>query len=405
METCHSKNSESFLTDYETNRDLIEPLENLNRDLKIELAKYKRAYEAAVQLHRSLNSALVVRSILDVVSSLFFIGSAAVIRLGPDKRFRVLGCHNTPREAIEELLGHIDAMIDEIRVSRRPVIVADSLKDKNLKLISADFPSIGLIPMILGHEAYGAILINNWQEGSFSGALLDVLNLVASSAAVALQNAENFEVARRCMFMDSEIGVYNRKYFQDYLKHFLDQQKACPMPASILLIGLKNHRELEDRWGRQFPITAMKRTANHLSQNLTRPHILFRYNTSTLCLIFPGSGEKDLTSITYEVERISSGAFQTLGRQLEKEPNFAVTVSGLFVPSSLNSVKEVIQLIDHSLNSNGNQRTISIEDKIREDRARPVTSMINFLSFRKGEEIWKMANDKLASVRNPSSNN
>jgi diguanylate cyclase (GGDEF)-like protein len=382
MEACYLKNFESFLADYETNRDFLEPLENLNRDLKIELAKYKRAYEAVIQLHRSLNSSLVARSILDVVSSLFFIGSAAVIRFEPDKKVKVLAGHNISREMVEEMLGHIEAMINEIRISRRPVIVADSLKDKTLNLISRDFPSIGLIPMILGHEALGAILINNWAEGSFSGAILDVLNLVASSAAVALQNAENFEATRRCIFIDPETGVYNRKYFHDYLKHFLAQQKTCPIPNSILLLSLKNYRDLEARWGRQFPITVLQRAADQLTQQLKRSPILCRYNTSTLVGIFPGVEEKDLPSITEEVERVSTLGFESLIRQTGKRPNLFVTVSGFFLHSELDSVKAVIRLVEQSLNRNGSKQVSSIGDEEKEKRAGTFSATVELMGFR-----------------------
>lgn len=125
------------------------------------------------------------------------------------------------------MLAQMKAMIEETRLTRRPVVVADALKDKNLNFISRDFPSIALIPMILGHEVIGGILINNWAEGAFSGAILDVLNLIASSAAVALRNAEIYESTKKWTFIDPDTETYNRRYFEDYLRHLIGQGNVC----------------------------------------------------------------------------------------------------------------------------------------------------------------------------------
>ncbi|MBW2122608.1 MAG: hypothetical protein JRH07_12300, partial [Deltaproteobacteria bacterium] len=137
----YPEGAEGIHSDYEILKDLIGPLEDLNRDLKIDLAKYKRAYESIVQLHRSLNSALVVRSLLESVASLFFIESAAVIRFEPGDRMRVLGGHNISKQRVEEILDQAKGMVEEARFTRRPVIVADALKERGRHLTGRELPS------------------------------------------------------------------------------------------------------------------------------------------------------------------------------------------------------------------------------------------------------------------------
>ena len=82
-----------------------------------------------------------------------------------------------------------------------------------------------IVPMRVGNRVVGAISAQSYTLYAYDEEELELLMTVASSAAIALENARLYESVREQSITDALTGLGNYRYFMDVLTREIER---CP---------------------------------------------------------------------------------------------------------------------------------------------------------------------------------
>ena len=193
-------------------RQLLEDNERLNKELKTKTVEL----ESAVQRLSSLNEmSQALHSILDLKELLRFFVQLVATELWADRVSLMLLNKKTGELMIEASVGLDEQLVREVRIrvgegiagrvvrEGKPLLVEDIEKDPEFKkqadrdyntdsFISA--PLVLSVPIKLKQEVLGVINVNNKQKGgAFSQSDLEFVAILASQAALAIENVRIIE--------------------------------------------------------------------------------------------------------------------------------------------------------------------------------------------------------------------
>ena len=205
---------------YAETRALTADLEIRVNERTAELAQEHRRTETLLRILTELSSSLDLEQVLNrtltLVQEIVAAGqiSVLIIRPGEQKLHRLasvgyatsaaLGGSPTPFATDEGLAGwvitHQEAvLIDDLLADPRWIIFTDTPEPLHRSAIA--------VPLILGSESLGALMLYHKQEGYFSGYHLDLVQAAANQIAVAINNAELYRLIRE---QAKDLGVMVR---------------------------------------------------------------------------------------------------------------------------------------------------------------------------------------------------
>ena len=117
---------------------------------------------------------------------------------------------------------------------------------------------------------------------------IDLLEALASHAAIAIKNAQLYEEAIR----DSLTGLYHHKHFEVRLAEEVQRAKRYGHPLSLLMLDLDHFKEINDKYGHQAGDTILRKIARILKQGVRKSDIVARYGGEEFAVILTETWEK-----------------------------------------------------------------------------------------------------------------
>ena len=170
----------------------------------------------------------------------------------------------------------------------------DELNAEERNLWEHEAGAVLLVPLVGRHSFLGGLAgINKQGGGNFTRRDLNLLQLFAAQAAIAIENAmamEKVEQARReaenhqlelhrlnkrlnaanrqleqMSLFDPLTGLPNRSLFRDRVQHEIEASKATAAPLAILLIDLDKFQDVNNDYGQETGDALLKAIAAQLS--------------------------------------------------------------------------------------------------------------------------------------------
>jgi len=113
----------------------------------------------------------------------------------------------------------------------------------------------------------------------------DVLGLLATQAAAALENARRHERALEQASEDSLTGLFNHRAFQQRLEGEIARARRGGHPLSLVMVDLDSFGEVNNTWGHQAGDAMLEAVANALSQGARAADVVARYGGDEFAVI------------------------------------------------------------------------------------------------------------------------
>ena len=202
--------------------------------------------------------------------------------------------------------------------------------------------SLIIIPLYTRNNPFGLFCVFSSRE-ELSKTETDFLSTYAQQIEVAITIADLFETVKSQAVTDSLTGLYNRRYFEEYLAKEVTRAQRQNQPFSIIGLDLDFLKKINDVHGHAYGDLAIKTIANILKKNARSIDIAARMGGEEFNVLLPGVDSKGAMIAAERIRKaIESEEIETIGH---------ITAS-IGVASYLehsDNIEEVMELTDQAM--------------------------------------------------------
>jgi diguanylate cyclase (GGDEF)-like protein len=202
------------------------------------------------------------------------------------------------------------SLVHYIARTKESIVIHEALKEK---LVASD-PyvqrhrprSLLILPILHQGELTGMLYLeNNAVSGAFTENRLKVLQLLASQAAISIENASLYadmeaRVAARTAELkamslrDGLTGVANRRAFDERLQEELARSRRNGRPLSLLIIDIDHFKRVNDTYGHPVGDACLRRMGETLLAKCQRAtDFVARYGGEEFAIVLPDTDIKN----------------------------------------------------------------------------------------------------------------
>ena len=208
-----------------------------------------------------------------------------------------------------------------------------------------DIHSIMGIPIVLRKKFIGYILVEHKMLNFMTNELKVFLKSISNQIAIIIENSFLYRQLENLTQIDPLLGIYNRKFFFDFLEKVITDNKADKF--AIVMIDIDNFKKINDTCGHQFGDEVLKNTTKVISRWKDEQDVLARYGGEELIMYMPNI--KDNENVFNKVEIIRN--------QLENSrvnfdnicKNVTASFGIAFYPDDRKNINILIKLADDLL--------------------------------------------------------
>lgn len=174
----------------------------------------------------------------------------------------------------------IAASLNAIMPNEDSSVIDEVLTDKSIR-------SIIVIPLYSRQNPFGVFCVFSSRE-ELAESETDFLSMFAQQIELAITIADLFEKVKEQAVTDGLTGLYNRRYFEEYLKKEVVRAKRINQPFSIIGIDLDFLKRINDKYGHAYGDLAIKSIAQVLMSNARSIDTAARMGGEEFNIILPG---------------------------------------------------------------------------------------------------------------------
>ena len=184
----------------------------------------------------------------------------------------------------------------------KPLVIKDVSRDNRFSA-KADTKteyktsSLMAVPLVVDGKIIGVMEAINKKKGAFNKFDLEIFQNLSLQAAVAIENAELYELA----ITDGLTHLYIHRYFQQRLDEEMNRSLRYDCDLSVVMIDIDYFKKLNDTYGHQAGDEVLIRTSELIRSNSRSCDIPCRYGGEEFCVILP---ETDIEGAVLFAEKI-----------------------------------------------------------------------------------------------------
>ena len=303
----------------------------LNRNLRKKVYRLKNVIETSIQLNSVLNERQIVHSYIINVFGLLKAQSVLILTAKSpyDNTFTPLYYRGISKNNAEKLIiRKSDPIFKLMQLNQNyiDIIKQDNLVQKSLYLKTLSTINCQLAtPLVYRNFRFGLVIVGNKQiEKPYSNNEIDSFKLLTNFLAVALHNARVYQEMEKVSLTDPLTGLYNRRYFDNYLQTEISRARRFSHPISLVMLDVDNFKNYNDKLGHLNGDHLLKNIATLLTGSVRQSDIVTRYGGEEFCIILPEISENGAHRFS---ERLRDTVFSHPFKKREIQPNGHISIS------------------------------------------------------------------------------
>ena len=243
------------------------------------------------------------------------------------------------KEAIKN--NHIYQSKELVKLISGFIVGIDTDKVKEF-LKEAKMKSYILVPLVSKQTHFGSLIVFSSRE-NISNSELNFLNLFAKQIELAITIADLFQAVKEQAITDGMTGLYNRRYFEEYIKKEAIRAMRQNQKFTVIGLDLDHLKQINDTYGHNYGDIAIKAIAEVLKSNARSIDVAARMGGEEFNLILPGV---DIEGGCIAAERIRK-AIESV--ELEKIGRITASLGVATYPDQSDDIQELLELTDQAM--------------------------------------------------------
>jgi len=207
--------------------------------------------------------------------------------------------------------------------------------------------SILAVPMILHGEIYGMVSAQSYHTNAYNYDDLYLLEVLASHAAIAIENARLFDSIQQLANTDPLTGILNRRRFFELAEIEFAKAEQYNIPLSVIMLDIDDFKQFNDRHGHKIGDAVLILAAETCKASLRGDDILGRMGGEEFAVALPNTPLTFAMEIASRLRQAIQNADLSEYSEVEAGHTFAITVS-VGVAEYSNSCKTLDLLLDRA---------------------------------------------------------
>ncbi|MDA3899355.1 MAG: sensor domain-containing diguanylate cyclase [Spirochaetes bacterium] len=286
----------------------IEELKHENNNLKEYSIKLSTLIDVSSLVVSSLNKETVLKTILDQTKTLMSCREASVLLVDNESDqlyFAILSDHEDAQALESVRLNRGEGVAGKVWEKGTSVITGGQNNDESISkkvdtTLANTTRSLIAIPLSVKGEIIGVMeAINKDGAETFNEDDREIFGILANQAAIAIYNAELYEMATR----DGMTKLYIRRYFDTRLKEEFARSIRYDRDLSLIMFDIDHFKNFNDTYGHQLGDEVLKKTASIIMDCCRACDIPARFGGEEFSVILPETGVDGAMNVAERVRR------------------------------------------------------------------------------------------------------
>jgi diguanylate cyclase (GGDEF)-like protein len=166
-------------------------------------------------------------------------------------------------------------------------------------------PTLSIIaaPMLLHGAIYGMVSAQSYQENAYTHDDLYLLEVLASHAAIAVENARLFDSIQKLADTDPLTGILNRRRFFELAEEEFSRAEKTSVFLSIIMLDVDDFKQYNDRHGHKAGDAALVFVAETCKKTLRSDDIFGRMGGEEFAAALPNSRLDDALEVAERLRK------------------------------------------------------------------------------------------------------
>jgi len=148
-----------------------------------------------------------------------------------------------------------------------------------------------------GELVIGGITVQSSTAGSYSASDLNALEMLAATAAIAIQNAQLFAQIQQLATLDSLTGVPNRRHFYEQAIREVERAARYGHPLSMLMLDADHFKAVNDTYGHIAGDQVLQMIAARCRDDLREVDLLARFGGEEFAALLPNTDKEQALQV------------------------------------------------------------------------------------------------------------
>lgn len=203
------------------------------------------------------------------------------------------------------------------------------------------------VPLLIRSEVVGVLNVNNKRnDEAFTAEDQEVLMMLASQAAVAIENARLYEDLERLAITDGLTKLYVPRHFHEELDKELRRATRYQRDLSLLMIDIDHFKNINDTYGHPQGDVVLQELAGLLRRYGRQDDIIARYGGEEFVVALVETNEQGAALAAERIRRAVENHEFELG---EQRVPITVSVGVAHFPGDASTKKDLIAHADQAL--------------------------------------------------------
>lgn len=172
------------------------------------------------------------------------------------------------------------------------------------KYLLPDTQSILSLPLLRNQKLEGILLLTSKKKNFFKDYQIKILELICSYFIVSLEKARYVEKAKHSSERCGLTGLYNYRYFDEYLTKMMDDLKNGNISdLSLIMLDIDYFKRINDNYGHQSGNDILCGIADLLHREITSQGTIARYGGEEFVILLPNYSKEAAMNVAEHLRK------------------------------------------------------------------------------------------------------